>query len=70
MFETILIWACGLGAAASFIAFILRHQYPDKWSEVVLVSYQNKVKNSIRNCLTKVSEKFLGPKDEFEMYLE
>lgn len=53
----------------SFVAFVLRQQYPKVWKSRVLKSYISICKKSIRESLPSVPSSFLCHDDRLEMYL-
>jgi len=53
----------------SFVAFVIRQQYPDIWKSVVLASCISLCKSSIRDSIPVVLAKFKSASDSLEMYL-
>lgn len=54
----------------SFVAFVVRQQYPEIWKSAVLPSHVHLCKGSIRDAIPSVPIKFKTENDRFEMYLD
>jgi hypothetical protein len=54
----------------SFIAFVIRQQYPEIWKSVVLPSHLHLCKKSIRDAIPSVPIEFKSENDRFEMHLD
>ena len=52
----------------SFIAFVIRQQYPQIWSSIVLCSHIRICKASIRDSIPVVPEEYISLQDKLEMF--
>lgn len=53
----------------SFVAFVIRQQYPEIWQTKVLRAHASLCKSSIRSSIPTVPEKYVCDHDRMEMYL-